>query len=682
MKVRYQAIAPLLAGEGSRAFLGLEINEAQKARPVVLIWAPEESASDEVLKERLLRETQRAANLQHPNIIRVYGLAAMEEGLARIVEFADGESLKKILEVTKVLPPDYAALVAAEAASGIHFAHLTVDETGAPWVHGDIRPETVMLTFNGAVKVTGYGALAMAPKELYGKRTPGRRQHSAPEQVLAGRHMATVETDVYLLGILLYECLTGQVPFAGEKDFDQAVVSQPLPHANYGSIPVSLVEVIQHATAKKAVERYPSALAFRQAVEHAMGILPSTDELGRYIRSHFPEGEQTRAARRHAVDAAIAEFARQQWEQVESAPAPTPAPADVQELVAAEAGEQPSLAQLASVQEQVKAITGAAPAAPEVLGMPVDPPAEAPASVTVDVPQPTPAAPAPAHAAPAAVAAAPVATSARATAPAPAPAAAPPRAPEPPAQQKSRWWIPAVLAASLAFGISGVSFGLLRRSEPTPAPKDPTPVAVATTPPTTTPPATTPTTTTEATPPQTNPQPATTTTPAVVKGTPPTTVPATGPGPGKERLASLVPNAPISNEPGEIVLKVDPPVDVTMDGEHLGKTPLDAPAPNGKHTLKLVNSDLGISVTRSINVVGKTKQEFTIGKGSVMVSAPDGATVILDGRTVGKAPVKEIPAYEGQHRIQVTLGKAKYAQPFALRATETMYITVELAPQE
>jgi PEGA domain-containing protein len=56
--------------------------------------------------------------------------------------------------------------------------------------------------------------------------------------------------------------------------------------------------------------------------------------------------------------------------------------------------------------------------------------------------------------------------------------------------------------------------------------------------------------------------------------------------------------------------------------------------------------------------------------------------VILDGKTVGKAPVKEIPAYEGQHRIQVTLGKAKYAQPFNLRNTETMYITVELAPQE
>ncbi|HVE87999.1 MAG TPA: serine/threonine-protein kinase, partial [Myxococcales bacterium] len=320
MKVRYQAIAPLLAGEGSRAFLGLEINEAQKARPVVLIWAPEESAADEALKERLLHETQRASALLHPNIIRVYGLAAMEEGLARIVEFADGESLRRILDVTKTLPPDYAALIAAESASGVHFAHLTVGDDGSPWVHGDIRPETVMVTFNGGVKVTGYGALAMAPKELYGKRVIGRRVHSAPEQVLAGRGVATVETDVYLLGVLLYETLTGQVPFVGEKDFDQAVVSQPLPHANYEHIPLGLVEVIQKATAKKTQDRYPTALAFRQAVEEAMGILPSIDELGKYIRTHFPEGEQTRTARRHAVDAAIAEFARAQWEQPEAAP--------------------------------------------------------------------------------------------------------------------------------------------------------------------------------------------------------------------------------------------------------------------------------------------------------------------------------------------------------------------------
>ncbi|HZN91137.1 MAG TPA: serine/threonine-protein kinase, partial [Myxococcales bacterium] len=391
MKVRYQAIAPLLAGEGSRAFLGLEINEAQKARPVVLIWAPEESAADEELKVKLLRETQRAAALQHPNIIRVYGLAAMEEGLARIVEFADGESLRRILDVTTTLPPDYSALIAAEAASGLHFAHLTGDDSGAPWVHGDVRPETIMVSFLGGVKVTGYGALAVAPKELYGKRTPGRRMHSAPEQVLAGRHVATVETDVYLLGVLLYECLTGQVPFSAEKDFDQAVVSQPLPHANYETIPLSLVEVIQKATNKKTQDRYPSALAFRQAVEQAMGILPSTDELGRYIRSHFPDSEQTRTARRNAINAAIAEFAQQQWEQAD----PPPTSALIQDLHPLEPGQAPSLEQLAVVQDQARRAHATPVPPPVVHGLPEELPPEEPAQAAAPEPAPAPA-PAPA----------------------------------------------------------------------------------------------------------------------------------------------------------------------------------------------------------------------------------------------------------------------------------------------
>ncbi len=676
MKVRYQAIAPLLAGEGSRAFLGLEINEAQKARPIVLIWAPEESANDEAIKAKLVRETQRAAALQHPNIIRVYGLAAMEEGVARIVEFADGESLRRILEVTKTLPPDYSALVAAEAASGVHFAHLTGDDSGAPWVHGDIRPDTVMLTFNGTVKVTGYGALAVAPKELYGKRTPGRRLHSAPEQVLAGRHMATVETDVYLLGLLLYECLTGQVPFSTEQDYDKAIVSQPLPHANYETIPLSLVEVIQKATAKKAQERYPSALAFRQAVEQAMGILPSVDELGRYLRQHFPEGEQTRAARRRAIDSAIADFARQQWDQADQAPPPA---SEVQELVAAEAGQSPSLEQLASVQEQVRALTPA-PTAPAVMGMPVEPPPEPPAAAVVSVPTPAPAPPAPppARSSIADPVPTPVPTPARAGVLPRAPAARPDArtppepAPAPPPAQLSRWLVPVVLA-SLVIGLGGVGFGLMRQGAP-PAPKDPipAPAPVAAVDPT---PAPAPAAAPAATP---TPPPAPTTAPAVGKAPPPAPVAAAG----RESLASTVPSAPTSNEPGQIILKVDPPVDVTMDGERLGRTPLDVPAPNGKHTLKLTNPQLGISVTRVLNVVGKTKQEWSIGKGSVMVSAPDGATVVLDGKTIGVAPVKEIPAYEGQHRIQVTLGKAKYSQPFNLKATETMYITVELVPQE
>ena len=96
---RYQALGPLLAGEGSRAFIGLEISKDGRADPVVLVWVPEGADKDPVLLERIKRETEHAAKLDHPNIVRVAGFASLDEGFARVVEFADGESLRKLLEL-------------------------------------------------------------------------------------------------------------------------------------------------------------------------------------------------------------------------------------------------------------------------------------------------------------------------------------------------------------------------------------------------------------------------------------------------------------------------------------------------------------------------------------------------------------------------------------------------------
>jgi eukaryotic-like serine/threonine-protein kinase len=89
-QVRYQPLGPLLSGEGSRAFLGLALEEGAPPRPVVLIWAPQEVSQDADLTERLRRETERALVFEHPNILRVYGLVTLEQGLARVTEYADG----------------------------------------------------------------------------------------------------------------------------------------------------------------------------------------------------------------------------------------------------------------------------------------------------------------------------------------------------------------------------------------------------------------------------------------------------------------------------------------------------------------------------------------------------------------------------------------------------------------
>ena len=219
---------------------------------------------------QLQRDTRRAATLEHPHIVKVHGLANTEQGLARVVEFVDGESLRDVLEHTGKLPPAIAGRIAADVALGIHYGHVAGNDDGSPLVHGDLRPETVMLAFSGRAKVGGYGALAVAPKEAQGHRVVNRRRYCAPEQIIGGRAAQTPQTDVFLLGLVLYECLTGRMPWDKETDFDKAVTNTPLP---LDGLPPAMQDLLRKATAKRASDRHKTALAFRDAVEDMLGPL-------------------------------------------------------------------------------------------------------------------------------------------------------------------------------------------------------------------------------------------------------------------------------------------------------------------------------------------------------------------------------------------------------------------------
>jgi serine/threonine-protein kinase len=317
-KATYQALGPLLSGDGSRAFLGLQISEGALPRPIVLVWVSEEVSKDPQLAAKVVRETERASALVHPNVLKVHGLAALDEGLARVVEFADGEPLRKILDTVKRLPPRLAALVVADAAMGVHYAHLAGQEEGTPFLHGDIRPETLLVSFSGVCKVAGYGALGVAPREPGGRRMPGRRWHCAPEQVVGGREAVNRQTDVYLLGLVLYECLTGQIPFKDDPRFDDAVVNRPFPTLLPEDVPPSLIRVVEQATAKRAYDRFPTARAVRDAIERALGVLPAHEELAIFLRRFFPEDSPARVARRREIDSGLAEFARREAERITS----------------------------------------------------------------------------------------------------------------------------------------------------------------------------------------------------------------------------------------------------------------------------------------------------------------------------------------------------------------------------
>lgn len=620
---RYQALGPLQAGEGSRAFLGLAISADNKARPVVIIWVPEAAEKDPELLAKIRRETEHAALLDHPHIVTVMGFGKLDEGHARVVEFADGESLRKILDTCKKLPPRVAARVILDACTAVHYAHVAGNDDGAPLVHGDLRPETMLISFQGVTKITGYGALAFAPRELGGQRVKGRRVHSAPEQIIGGRDAVSVPTDVYLLGITLYECLTGVVPWAEQAEyFDHAVLTLPLPPATPGDLPENFEQIILKACAKKALDRFPTPLAMREALEQAAGTeVASDEELAKFLETLFPQSHELRSARRHTIDAGIADFVRRQWaEQERSETVP-----------------------------MMRAIEVPAHLIPPGVPAPIPPrPAAAP--------PPKPAQPQP-----------------------PPP---PPHAHKPP---ENTWTepdeddedkkepegssMPWLIALAVFIAIIAGWWAWKKANEPIPGvdildvPPPRALVVIDAGPP---PPA------------EIDagvPEP-------VDAGT--EVAPDAGIAEDAGALGVVAPEVDAGSAVAvaEVAISIacSPNVELLLEGKSLGRTPWSGALPPGRKVFTLQNKGLGISTTRAITLKSEPVSEsFTFEKGFVTVKAPDGAVVFIDGNRVGVAPIKgEIPVYEGAHRIQVMVGQSKWAEPFTLYGAQRVSFNVEL----
>ncbi len=579
-QVHYQPLGPLHSGEGSRAFLALALEDGAPPRPVVLVWAPPEVMQDAVLASRLKRETERAVVFEHPNILRVHGLVTLEDRIARVTEFADGEPLRRVLELSQRLPPRFAALVAADVAMGVHFAHVAGNDDGTPLVHGDLRPETVMVSFNGVCKVSGYGALGVAPREgNNGRRVRNRRLYSAPEQLLGGREASSVLTDVFLLGVLLYECLSGRKPFQDSLDRDKAILNRPLPPLP-AEVPLALNEVVRRATAKRSGERYPNALAFREALVAVVGELPAPESFAQFLTTVLPIDGEARVARKKLIEKGLAELPRR--------PAPAPAPAPVSTPVVAT--------------RQV------APPAPSVT-----PPVASPMPPAAVM---RPAAPVP----PAQVAVAPV--------------------------RPSR--SPALLG--LALGVlllaGGVGAFLLR-------PPMVPPVVV--------------------------PEDA-----GVVEAPAPAPPPiATVPEPEDAgvQVVAAPSKAPVPTMLVELL--VTPDVDVSIEGRALGRTPLKVPLPYGRHTLTLVNPELGLRSARMIDVrpTGSGIFRIRLGMGSVLVLAPSGARLSLDGKDLGAAPRAELSMPDGEHELVVTLNGAVWRKTLWVTGDQRQVLNVEFEEQ-
>ncbi len=219
-------------------------------------------ASDEAFVARFRREAQAAANLSHPNIVAIYDWGQDERTYFMVMELVQGRTLREILKSGGAILPQRAAEITAETAAALSVAH----QHGV--FHRDVKPGNIMITPDGTVKVMDFGiARALDDSEELTRTGAviGTATYFSPEQ--AQGLPADERSDVYSLGILLYEMLAGKPPFTGESPVAVAYqhVSEPAvsPDQVNPEAPRELAAIAEHAIRKNPAERYQSAEEMR-----------------------------------------------------------------------------------------------------------------------------------------------------------------------------------------------------------------------------------------------------------------------------------------------------------------------------------------------------------------------------------------------------------------------------------
>jgi eukaryotic-like serine/threonine-protein kinase len=255
---RYELVRPL--GHGAMATVDLA-QDVELDRPVALKRLAENLARDDDLRRRFVREARLAARLAHPNVVRVFDVGEDEGRPFIAMEYVEGETLAELVARRGPLPPAEAATLGVQVCAGLAAAH------AAGLVHRDVKPQNLLLSSDGVLKLGDFGiAVGHEGTRLTLEGTVlGTAGYLAPEQ--ARGEQVTAAADIYAVGAVLYELLTGQPPrgaatladLGAEGGFDPPDVAARAPAA-----PPELVAVVSECLAVRPDDRPRSAAALAQ----------------------------------------------------------------------------------------------------------------------------------------------------------------------------------------------------------------------------------------------------------------------------------------------------------------------------------------------------------------------------------------------------------------------------------
>jgi len=292
-------------------------------RTVALKVLVEALAEDPEFRRRFVAESKTAASLDHPNIVPIYAAGECESVLYLAMRFVPGDDLRTVLHAERRLAPSRAARVIAQVAAALDAAH------ASGLVHRDVKPANVLMAKEDHVYLSDFGLSKRVMADTVFTRAGdvlGTLDYIAPEQIR--RETLSASTDVYALGCMAFDLLTGEVPFPADTEEGKlwAHLSEPPPRlgALVDGMPSAFDRAVRHALCKRPEDRFASAGELGAAIQAAAGGMPARDfEQTRSRRGSVPRPAAPAApwrsapaartpARRPAVRAAVARRERDQ----------------------------------------------------------------------------------------------------------------------------------------------------------------------------------------------------------------------------------------------------------------------------------------------------------------------------------------------------------------------------------
>ncbi len=253
---RYQLLERIGSGGMARVY---KAQDRALGRIVAIKMLHESLTGDEGFLERFQQEAHAAANLTHPNIVTVHDIGQDRNHYYIVMEYVDGQTLKQIVRQCNQsghpMPISRALDLTIQICAGIGYAHR------ADLVHCDVKPQNVLVTRDDRVKVADFGiarAMSEATLDRQASQVWGTPQYFSPEQ--AAGEPATPASDVYSIGIILFELLTGQLPFSGDTPTALALKhiqeDPPAVADTNPTVPIQLDQIVQKVLAKEPSGRY------------------------------------------------------------------------------------------------------------------------------------------------------------------------------------------------------------------------------------------------------------------------------------------------------------------------------------------------------------------------------------------------------------------------------------------